>query len=106
MNIQQIADILEFELEDVQMLMNMFLADAKESLINVQSAIEANDYQQIKNSAHSIKGSASNLMLEEISLMAQQIEQLAKTNTVADYRALFSNLALQLQSIEEMEVIA
>ncbi len=106
MNMQQIADTLEFDLEDVEMLVDMFLTDTKESIESVASAIESNDFEQMKNSAHGIKGSALNLMFEDIAKIALEIEQLAKTESLADYHALFKKLEFELTSIEEIKVAA
>ena len=105
MKLQQIADLLEFNIEDVEILMDIFLNDANASLEQVQSSIESNDFEQIKNTAHGIKGSALNLMLEEIARIALQIEQLAKTESSADYHTLFKKLKLELSSIEEIKVV-
>lgn len=104
MNIEQIADILEFEIEDVEMLLDMFLSDAKESLEGISSTIESNDFEQMKNIAHGIKGSASNLLLDEISELALEIEQLAKTKSSADYHAMFEKLKNKLSTVEEIKV--
>ena len=104
MNMQQIADILEFDLEDVEMLVDLFLNDAKSSLENVNNAIERDDFEQIKHIAHGIKGSASNLMLDDIVEIALQIEQLSKSESDADYRSLFKKLKTQLNTIEDMKV--
>lgn len=104
MNLQQIADTLEFDLEDIEMLMEIFLSDAKASLEKTNDLIVSNDFIEIKNIAHGIKGSASNLMLEEVVEIAQQIEQLAKTESSADYSAMFATLKTKLLKIEEMKV--
>ncbi len=106
MNMQHIADILEFDLEDVEMLVDMFLTDAKASLENVESLIASNDFEQMKNISHGIKGSASNLMLEEIREVAVEIEDLAKTKTSANYHALFEKLEHELKTIEAIKVAA
>ena len=106
MTMQDIADILEFDLEDVEMLVDMFLTDANVSLENIEHIIDSNDFEQIKNIAHSIKGSASNLMLEEIREVALEIEDLAKSQTSANYNALFQKLQLELKTIEAIKVEA
>lgn len=106
MNLQQIADILEFDLEDVMMLMDMFLDNAQQSLDEAEEAIEANSYEDIKNIAHAIKGSASNLMLDSITNAALEIEQLAKSESEVDYRSLFSHLQSELTHIEELKEAA
>jgi HPt (histidine-containing phosphotransfer) domain-containing protein len=104
MNLQLLADTLEFDLEDVQMLMDMFISDSIESLQGIEVTINSNDFQQMKNIAHGIKGSASNLMLDDISNIALEIEQLAKINQDADYKSLFQKLKIELTSLQNTEV--
>lgn len=106
MNIQQIADILEFDLEDAQMLVDMFQESAEESLNSLLDAIISNDFEQIKNDAHAIKGSASNLMLQKVTTIAGKIEHLATIHSKADYKSLYNELEFELSCIEEMKVLS
>lgn len=106
MNMKLLAELLEFDLEDVEMLVDMFLSDAKESLESVEPAIESNDFEQMRNIAHGIKGSALNLMFEDIAKVALHIEQLAKTKSSADYHSLFKKLEVELNSVEEIKAVA
>ena len=76
--LQKIADELEFDLEDVQMLMAVFIESAKESLLALRVGIDNSDYDMIFQSAHTIKGSAANLTLFEISNLAKSIESDAR----------------------------
>ena len=91
-DIKKIAQTLEFDVEDVEMLVDMFLDDATGSLDSVQTALESEDFQELKNIAHAIKGSALNLMLEDIADIALKIELLAKEESEADYKTMFQTL--------------
>ena len=103
-DLQLIAEKLEFDLEDVEMLLGMFMDDAFEALSLTDEAIKTEDFEQMKNIAHGIKGSASNLMLEEITQQAYEIEQLAKGENSADYTTLFHTLKNQIKLLQSVEV--
>jgi len=100
MNLQQIADKLDFDLEDVQMLMDMFISDTLKSLSEVEQHIALNNKTELRNIAHGIKGSASNLMLEEVTQIALEIENLAKDVIEADYKSLFEDLKQNIKTLE------
>ncbi len=84
-DLQEIADELDFDLEDIEMLMEVFLEGAKESLESLKMAIDNNDLEQIFQSAHALKGSAANLTLMDISNLAKQIESEARAGNDMDY---------------------
>lgn len=105
LDLQLLAEKLEFDLEDVQMLLNMFLENANESMITLESAMRENNFVNIKNSSHAIKGSASNLMLEDITKLSSKMEELAKNSTDADYQSLFVGIKSELKILEKMEVL-
>ncbi len=92
MRLQEIADKLGFDLEDVEMLMDMFISDSISSIEDIQTHIIEDDKQELKNIAHGIKGSAANLMLCDIASMAKEIEQFASSDSDIDYEELFTKL--------------
>ena len=85
-DLQTIADELDFDLEDVEMLVEVFLSEAKKNLVNLKKAIDTNNLEDIFRYAHSIKGSASNLTLQEISNIAKEMEDNARKNATFDYK--------------------
>jgi len=98
--LQKIADELEFDLEDVEMLIEVFIDSADESLKMMSLAIENNDYDSIFQSAHAIKGSAGNLTLLEIANLAKEIELEARDSKNIDYKELYHQLKTLIQSIK------
>ena len=91
-DLQKIADELDFDLEDVEMLMEVFIESAEESLVSLKKAIDIVDYENIFMSAHSIKGSSANLMLNDISTLAKEIEFSAHKLIDIDYVSKFDTL--------------
>ncbi len=67
------------------MLMEIFKETANEELVKCKCGIDNKDFEQISSSAHSIKGSAANLMLDEISKCSKVIELSAKHKDNIDY---------------------
>ncbi len=106
LDLELLAAKLEFDLEDVRMLLNMFLENANKSMITLENAVIENNFNEIKNSSHAIKGSASNLMLEDITTLSSKMEELAISSKDADYNSLFMGIKYELEVLEKMEVLA
>lgn len=100
-DLQEIADKLDFDLEDIEMLIEVFLEDARESLDVLENAVKTNDIEEIFKSAHSIKGSAANLTLNEISELAREIELNAKENNTYNYEESYKKLKFLTEALLE-----
>ena len=91
-DLQKIADKLDFDLDDVEMLMDVFLEGVQESLKKLETAIDTNDLEQIFQLAHAIKGSAANLTLMDISDLAKVIESESRAGNDINYLEKFEIL--------------
>lgn len=100
MNIEQIAQKLEFDVEDMGMLLEVFFQSANESLEKLYVAIEQNDLENIAFFAHAIKGSAANLTLEDISKKALFIEKSAKAKESIEYKEYVDELQGMIQKLQ------
>lgn len=85
MNMKTLAQELGFDVEDVSMLLEVFLESAKENLTKLKNAAKTNDYMVMRDTAHALKGSASNLLFNEIVMHALQIELSANNQKEIDY---------------------
>lgn len=102
-NIQKIADELEFDLEDVEMIMDSFLENAQTNLIYMKNAIKLNNLEEIKTSAHAIKGSSLNLLLNEIGNIAKELEFNAMKKNDIDYLLLYEKLHCLIKGLKGEE---
>ena len=93
-DLEKIAQELEFDLEDVEMLLEVFLDSAKESLEDLKNGIEENNMETIFSSSHAIKGSAANILLNEISQLAKEIEVNARNNNEINYKEEYEKLRI------------
>ncbi|MEA1917484.1 MAG: Hpt domain-containing protein [Campylobacterota bacterium] len=100
LDLQKIADELDFDLEDVEMLMEVFLKSVDENLKTVQDGVESSDFDAIFESAHAIKGSASNLTLMNISDIAKDIEHNAREKVSINYEEKFLELKKLIEEIK------
>lgn len=98
-DLQKIADELDFDLEDVEMLIEAFLEGARESLASLEEAVYKNDLEEIFKSAHAIKGSAANLTLMDISNLAKKIEHSAREKELIEYSKMFENLKQLIENV-------
>ena len=99
LNIKTLAQELEFEEEEVMLLLEIFTENIDLSLQNLEEAIQKRDFQTIYNETHSIKGCAGNLMLRDIVVAVETIEQYANRGKEADYVYLFENLVKKIKAV-------
>ncbi len=99
LDIEALAQEMGFEVEDVMMLVSMFVEGAQTSLEAIFQAIPATDLETLAQEAHSIKGSAANLKLENISKLALIIESAAKNNLECDYQKVATVLQEKIDAL-------
>jgi HPt (histidine-containing phosphotransfer) domain-containing protein len=99
-DLQKIADALDFDLEDVEMLIEVFLESTEESLGLLKTAIQNNDLEEIFKSAHAIKGSSANLTLVNISNIAKEIEKDARDGNYINYIEKYEILNTMISNIK------
>jgi len=101
-DIERLATELDFDIEDVYVLVELFVENAQVSLANIEEAIEGNDIQTIQNEAHAIKGSAANLLLVDIQSMARDMETAALENRKINYLSLFTQIEESIEALNEV----
>lgn len=99
-DLQHIADELEFELDEVEMLIDVFLESSKAELEKLKGALEKNDLSDLYRSSHAIKGSAANLLLKDIAQLAENIEQKARNEEAFEYK---ENILLLEKMIDSLK---
>jgi HPt (histidine-containing phosphotransfer) domain-containing protein len=102
-DIENLAKALDFDIEDVAVLVELFVESAQVSLANIEEAIEGSKIEVIAAEAHAIKGSAANLLLTDIQDMARDMENAAKENRKINYLSLFSQIEEQVEKISEVQ---
>ncbi len=90
LNYDEMAKKIGLKVAYMPMLIESFLEESIPTLENLRESITSRDYASIKSQAHSIKGSAGNLRLDEIYEMAKEMELSATAHKIdfeyEDYR--------------------
>jgi len=77
-------------------VLQMFLDTAGTGMANLKDGITQGDTEQVKLSAHTLKGAASNLIAEGVRKAAEEIEQLAINNQLDQAGKKIDNLESEL----------
>lgn len=104
MDLEALSEALDFDIEDVAILIELFVENAQISLVNMDEAIREDDITTIQNEAHAIKGSAANLMLVDIQNMAREMEVAAKENRKINYLTLYSQIEEKITILSEVKI--
>jgi HPt (histidine-containing phosphotransfer) domain-containing protein len=100
-DLNKLADKFDFEIDEVEMIVETFLKTSKKNLDDIQKAIENDDKKKLSQAAHSLKGSSSTLQLTEIAELAKEIELNAKNNENIDYQNQYKQLKELINNIKE-----
>ncbi len=86
LDVKKLSEELMLTLEELSMLMKLFIKKMAKVLGELKVAIEENEYKKISLMAHTIKGSSANFRIEILQNLATEMEQNAKEkNTKYDY---------------------
>ena len=99
-NLSRIQETSDGDLEFEQELIEMYLEDAREHLDALGTQIEQGDIELVRRSAHTLKGSSSNIGAIKMQEMALQMEQLVGANTLDDAKAHLSKMDEALQETD------
>lgn len=102
LRIEEIAEERGLEPQDVLEFLHDFVEFTEESdLAALKEALERCDHNSVRERAHSIKGAAVNLKLDQIAAIAREIEQRAKDLDAAHATALVSDLEASLAVLKD-----
>jgi len=98
---KEIASVLGISEAHIPMLVGSFLDESKSILENLFAGVEANDFTEITLHGHSIKGSAANLRLNDISELAKSIEMAGKAEDASfDFKGTSQALKALIEDLE------
>ena len=103
LNIKLLSDNLGFEEEESMILLELFTESLEVSLANIEDALDMNDFKKIASEAHSIKGSAANLLLADIVDIAKQLEIDARSKNRSAILNLTKKIEYLVEKLNEVE---
>jgi len=100
-NHEEMAKSIGLKVKHMPMLIGSFLEESTPILETLTTQIAANEYENIRASAHSIKGSAGNLRFNELSEMARELEHAAQAaDSSFDYVAYLDAMKQAISTIK------
>lgn len=101
--LEQLVEELGIDHEDVVEFVTVFLDYTEnEDLPALLEGINSGDCEIVRKRAHSIKGAALNLLLPEISSLAERIEKKAASGNLADVKGLYSDILNNMQVVKQL----
>ena len=80
-------------------LLDIFLEDCPAKVNAIEEALEKNDFAQLRDIAHSMKGASGNISAKRIYELFLQIEQMTKNNDISAIPQCLKELDAQLQDL-------
>lgn len=81
---EEMASSIGLNVKHIPVLVGSFTEESKKLIEEFEEAISSSDYEAIEHAAHSLKGSAGNLRLNEMHELSKEVEFAARAKTV-DY---------------------
>lgn len=82
MDFKKLAENLGLELNEYLELLEIFIQTSLSTIEKLKTAIEEENSEEIANFAHSLKGSSANYGFDDISKIANEIEQNTRNNNL------------------------
>lgn len=99
MNLRSIADELQMEEPEIRELMELFITTTLRDMDKIREAVKKNDFENATATAHSIKGAAANMKLDEISSLAKQVETDAREGRDDTTERILAELSREIDAI-------
>lgn len=99
--IQDVLGRLQGDKELLLELIQIFLDDAPQRFKDVSDMIKKEDYAQLADVAHSVKGAASNIGANKLWQSFKVIEQAAKDKDLALASEIFARASLEFAELKE-----
>jgi len=98
---EKMANAIGLKAKHIPMLVASFLEESEATLRELKTAVNSNNYELIRTTAHSIKGSAGNLRFTELYDMAKELEIGAEEkNSSFEYVAYFEAIKQAISTIK------
>ena len=103
-DVLELAKNLDFDEEDVQLLLKLFFKNSIDTLKKMKIAAKEVNFDELHSAAHSIKGASGNLRLKPIYELSEKIDELARTKKSANYVSLYEELYRLITTVKGVKI--
>ena len=97
-----IIELREIMDDEFDILLETYLGDAATKLDMIESALEQNDREKLRESAHSLKGSSSNIGALPLSGLCANLEYLARENQIGEARKIIGGVRAEYERVKSL----
>ena len=104
-SMSEMVEVLGLDAGDIVELMEEFIRHSRKDVAGIETAIENDDPETLAWRAHSMKGAALNLYLDEISSIAADIEMKGKSGSIYEVEPLLKRLIDEGRRVAEAQAV-
>ena len=101
-SLAQLASEIEFDVEDYSSLLKLFVNTTNSNLVEIISAVIAEDCDLISTNIHNIKGASMNLGLNKITEIVDQMSKFNNDSSFADIEAKVKECEAELTELKRL----
>jgi len=94
--LDELKEVME---DDFGILIDTFLSDSEIRLVDVKTAFDESNSEKLRESAHSLKGSCSNVGAAKLADICKHVEELGRVNKASEAGELIKEI------VEEFEMV-
>ena len=98
--VDELADDLEMERDEVLHLLSVYLKACQEDLRQASQAVASADGALLATHAHSIKGASANLKIEDARAAAEALETMGRSGTMTEAATQIARLEAALTRVQ------
>lgn len=102
LNMNTLSELKEIMQKDYVLLLNTFMHDSVAKLDSIKAAADQGSASELRESAHSFKGSSSNMGAVRLAILSKEIERRAKENRLAGVESLVENLQDEYKIVRQL----
>lgn len=96
---EMIIELQEIMEDEFDVLLQTYLSDAILKLESIDSALSEGDQDKLRESAHSLKGSSSNIGALPLSGLCADIENLARENLISEAQKIIGGVKAEYECV-------
>ncbi len=101
-DIEMLTELKELMEDEFKNLLQTYLDDSEKHVIQIQSAINAGDANDVRGSAHSLKGSSGNLGATQLAEFCRQLEFMGRDNELSAAQSTYDTMLEEYQIVKKI----
>lgn len=97
----QLLENLDHDMDLIKDLVEIYISTIEERLKEIDISIKTSDYEALRVSAHTLKGSSSNFFANNVVEISAKLEALGKNKTLENTNEIFNQLKNEVELLSK-----